>query len=138
MAYVMYRKSPFWSNINTEIKWLIPWGIFTNSITLLHLSCWELVNHSTISDELWIPRMHNGIIKLQKQEKKKNKVLGWKLRVGQSRAGIQIFWRYSKIPKNRGSTCDNRETSNEPKMPEFTWNWKSIKRFNFENLKPSN
>ena len=65
--------------MNTEIKGLIPWGIFTNNATLLHLSCWELlVNHSTVLDELWIPRMHDGIIKLQKQEKKKNKVLGWK------------------------------------------------------------
>ena len=57
--------------MNIEIKGLILWGIFTNNITLLHLSCQELfINHSPVSDELWIPKMHDGIIKLQKQEKK--------------------------------------------------------------------
>ena len=126
MAYVTYLKSLFRSNMNIEIKGLIPWGIFTNSITLLHLSCWEfLVNHSPISDELWILKMHDGIIKLQKQEKKKRKIetLGWK---PPNRGGLEqepeIFWRYSKIPKNGRSTCDNWEKSKKPKMLEFTWN----------------
>ena len=64
--------------MNTEIKGLIPWGIFTISITLLHLSCRELLgNHSPVLDELWIFKMHDRIIKLQKQEKE-NKALGWK------------------------------------------------------------
>ena len=101
MAYVTYLKSPFRSNVNTEIKWLISWGIFTISITLLHLSYRELLeNHSPVLDELWILKMHDRIIKLQKQEKKRTKLYGENLQVGQSRARTQIFWKYSEIPKN--------------------------------------
>ena len=83
MAYVTYLKSPFRSNMNIEIKRLIPWGIFTNSITLLPLSCWEfLVNQSPVSGKLWIPTMHDGIIKLQKQKKNI-----WSSRVKTSKRG---------------------------------------------------
>ena len=58
--------------------------------------------------------------------------------MGQSRAGTQIFWRYSEIPKNRGRYCDNQETFHEPKNARVYMELKSIKKLNFGNLNLSN
>ena len=65
---------------------------------------------------------------------KKNEALGWKPRMGQSKAETKSFEnaQHSKLSEDRGSTWNIQETSKELKMTDFAWNRKILWNVQFQ------